>query len=481
MAKKTNEPKKAPKKNIPATPAEEATVVVEQANAQVVNPSQMTPQNMVGHTASKLDANHRVELLGLAKGMFHDDPAAETKYGATVVAAMDKITACGIIAAMADEAHNGDSTFATVLQANQYPLLVAAAQDMGIKLPELKQLPAGKEEGTVTLPGQMVEEGMSQEAKTQVEEEAKVAAKADEVEIDPVKVVELGTDEALVSALKVILIPNSRSKTTRDVIMDCIDFMKAFRIAQAMKAGDSEEAAKAKYENHTAINWLNDAFSYVTPTFIFNGIGKGLVDKTIEELAPVSAFVIMKNAMNKRIEEKDQWDDQMVAEVTKAIILWKLESSIKAEKKALEALNENDKNNKDVAKAFEKKIAELEEARNNTLNPKFDIIDTLAEVQIVDNYEKPKNKTVFNMFQNVAVTYYGKDILLPTWKNKFENVQQRAGIIANMFREADNKNQNYNEANLTELVEMTEEERAALAEKHAQMRLEARKAAAKKA
>ena len=55
-------------------------------------------------SVNNLDANHQVELLGLAAKFFHDDPNATSIYGAETVSKMNAITACGIVAAFADSA-----------------------------------------------------------------------------------------------------------------------------------------------------------------------------------------------------------------------------------------------------------------------------------------------------------------------------------------------------------------------------------------
>ena len=69
------------------------------------------------------------------------------------------------------------------------------------------------------------------------------------------------------------------------------------------------------------------------------------------------------------------------------------------------------------------------------------------------------NRAARLVFQKVLETYYGDVDLekndLATVKH---NIQQRAGIIVNLFRDPTTPNPTYNEANLIEMVPVEKEE-----------------------
>ena len=65
----------------PAEPAVVETVAVEDPKVEkTVNPTDISTKNLAGTTSSKLDANHRVDLLKLADGIFRQDPNADNRF-----------------------------------------------------------------------------------------------------------------------------------------------------------------------------------------------------------------------------------------------------------------------------------------------------------------------------------------------------------------------------------------------------------------
>ena len=168
MAKTKNKPAAQQRQKIVTPPAEEAVIETISQEEKPVNMSQMTTKNAVGQTRSSLDANHRVDLLGLAHKVFKEDPDAGRKYSLEFLDAMDSVIAAGIVSALADEAAFGEGSFSVVLQHKLYPQLVLAAKEMGVTLPTPKNLPPA-EDGTVTVNKEQIK--LSKEAKEELKNE----------------------------------------------------------------------------------------------------------------------------------------------------------------------------------------------------------------------------------------------------------------------------------------------------------------------
>ena len=123
MAKNKTNNTKDTKKTVSKT--KNATTNVPVIEEQVINttaetveavPVEEVKKNLVSRNNSQLSADGQVQLLGLAAKFFKDDPDAESKYGKKVVDNMNRITAVGIVIAIADQAVNGDSAIGYALR-----------------------------------------------------------------------------------------------------------------------------------------------------------------------------------------------------------------------------------------------------------------------------------------------------------------------------------------------------------------------------
>lgn len=452
MAKKTTTaPKKEPTKKAPKAPAnppvEEATVI-EQPAAPVIN-----PEVLASSKTSGLDANHQVELLGLMSKHFTGPVAAE-KYGAAVEAKMDRIVAVGIVAAIAEHAVTGDSVFAAIMKKEAYPMLVGVAKDMGITLPELKALPAGKEEGTVAIPTDAIK--VEEAAAEQIKEEAETEKAGDKghIELDPVKVAHMSEDD-LKKALEYLFItsPKRNKFSVKDTLTSVVDFMREYRMEIARQAQNSTDAMN-KYDDRTMYEWLKDIQTYVKPTVITKGIGKGLYALTQIEKGPLGAFLTLRSSLIDKESNTPAWDDQSIADATRFFIEFICEDENAKEEAAIANLNSKDKDYKKIV-----------EAHKNVINRNNEVLAYLNEISfdICEAYN-PDGETpevVLKSFGRIHKQYYPEcDMAVP--RAKFtglnENLRQRAGIILNLFRDPGNKHQLYSEANLVEVKEMSLED-----------------------
>lgn len=445
MANKNNKnlaSKKGTAKPKTVVPPTEETVV-ETVSAEDVNPSKITTKNIVGQTRSSLDANHRVDLMNLAHKMFKEDPDAPRKYTVDFLDSMDKILAAGIVSALADEAAYGEGTFSIVLSHTAYPQLVVAAKEMGISLPNIKNLPS-PEEGKVELDNSKIKLG--KEAKETLKKEHEIVE--EKPELDPVKVANMD-DEALNKALSYLLITGPKTVKIKDTLVSVVDFMRTYAMTIADKADNAAEA-KLKYDDFTTGQWLEMAFSHVKPTFLLHGIGRGLVSTIGLEKSPITAFCIMRKSMTKD-DGTVEWDDQSIADATKSIAVFVAKDCIAKEKANMDALDPKAKDYKEVKAKYEASIRHYEDCINWITNN-----DSCMVENLIDGVEND-DQVLSKIYQRVRDRYYpnkSRDV----FKNLDTNIQQRAGIILNLFKEEGTRNLNYSEENISELVQYTKEE-----------------------
>lgn len=186
--------------------------------------------------------------------------------------------------------------------------------------------------------------------------------------------------------------------------------------------------------------------------------------------SPIVAFCMLKSSATNRKTGECELSDNEVADYTRAIITWVNELSIEnyttriaEHKKNLAILKKDAKKNAEGIKDVEGKI---ESCKNSIAHCK-EIIDMLTNAStdtvdsLIADYADAKsdnNRAARIVFQKVFETYYS-DVDLE--KNDIatvkHNVQQRAGIIVNLFRDPTTPNLEYNEANLTEMVLVAKE------------------------
>ena len=479
MANKTNKISKKTKttkvNNKPAAAPAEAAVVetvetteaTEQANVEV-NPSQINAQNLAGKTRSALDANHRVDLLGLADDIFRKDPDAERKFSVEVRDGVNAMVAAGVVAALADEAVYGDSTFSAVLNHTMYPQLVVVAKDMGITLPNVKSLEA-KPDGTVKVDSSQIK--VSKTAKETITQEH--AIEDEKPELDPIKVAAMSEDD-LKKALQYLLIVGPKKTNIKNTLVSVVDFMRTYRMTLADKAENAAEA-KLKYDDYTIDQWLMDAFSYVKPTFLLHGIGRGLITMASLDKSPISSFCILRKSLTDPETKKPVWDDQSIADAVKAIIYLVATNAIEEEQKNLDALDKKAKDYKTISEKYQNSIQHYKDVMNYVTNPDPEIITSL-----VHKMETEKDPVAIKIYGRIKDQYY-PDSARGGFKNIDYNITQLAGIICNMFKPIADRNTDYSTSNLHDLVAYTPEEIKEMREAEAKAAAEAKKEESKNA
>ena len=466
-AKKSVKPVEAPVEQVVVETVEETKTQKENPEEKV-NPTNITTKNMVGRVNSSLDANHRVDLLNLADDIFRKDPDAERKFTLEIRDSVNAIVAAGVVAALADESVYGTSTFSAVLNHAMYPQLVIAAKEMGVTLPNVKALPVNEKDEVIVESDKIK---VSKDAKKKLQEEHAIEDK--KPELDPVKVADMG-EEALKEALQYLLIVGPKKTNIKNTLVSVVDFMRTYRMTMADKAENVAEA-KLKYDGYTVDKWLMDAFSYVKPTFLLHGIGRGLITMASLAKSPVSSFCILRRTLTDPETNKPVWDDQSIADAVKAIIYLVASNAIADEQKNLEALDKKAKDYKEVSEKYKNSIDHYKKILEYVSNPDFDVINTM--IQKMDDEKDP---TATKLFNYVKDQYY-PNVARGGYKNLDYDVVQRAGIITNMFITEADRNEDYNEVNIQELVAYTTEEIKEMREAEAKAKAEAKKEESKNA
>lgn len=477
--KKTTKPaaQTAPKakKNPPKTQETvQTTVETPVEEAQVVNTTSIKGRNLVSRENSNLDANHQVELLGLAAKYFHDDRDNSVAiFGQKVVDDVNRLTMVGIVVAMADEAVNGNSAMGIAFRSEKvYKTLASVASEMGVSLPDVKALPAPDKDGNIILPSSEVKVEAETAEQLKKEKEIEQAGDADQIELDPAKVADLD-EEALKNALQYILVTNfKRERGTKDALIEVVTFMQKYRMAEAKKAENSSEAMD-KFAARTTREWLEDVFSYVKPVVHMQGIGKGLYASILGTKSPLPAFLILRDYLTNKGTGKVEWDDQSIADAVYCLVRYVCEDNIAKEEAAKAALDPKVKGYRDVATKHEEQIAVNKEIIGYITDISFDVME---------NFLHTEDKPLASARGRIRKQYYNEyePEAYPSYKNLWQNVEQQAGIILNLFRMPGNKNQNYSEANLTPIERYTQEEYDAMIAAEREAKKEAKKAESKK-
>lgn len=426
-----------------------------------------------------LSLDGRVRLLDLASRRFVEAPNAVEKYGEETVKAMDRITAAGIISTFADEAVCGKGSFALILKNNMYPMLATAAKEMGINLPDLKLLaaPADDKESVVVKASDVT---ISEETKEQVKKENELVKKGDsgQIELDPKKVAHMSEADAK-AALEYILITSlKRHKNIKQSLVTAVDFMQDYRLELASMAENAGEA-KEKIAERSMYAILNDIFSYITPAIHLKGIGIGMKNTMVNEGTPLSSFLILRKTLTDKETGKVEWDDQSIADATRALIELAARDRIKASEEIIAGLNPKDKGYKVTLECNENEIKNNKKILEDIACVSFDVITRLGEPNTTEEEAAISHKALGRVYEQ----YYPevKADERPLWIGLEENIRQRAGIILNLFREPGNKNQLFDEANIVKLEKMSLEDYQKLQEEKKAAELEAKKAGSKNA
>ena len=416
-----------------------------------------------------------------------DDIPDGIRHGAGVI--VDALLGDIIVTSIAQ----GNSVFAGIIarDENKYLKIKAALAEQGISLPEFKALPAPTDEmmkaaGVQLLPAEVANSAAVIVTAENVDKKA-VEKKKKEIEavknaVDNPSKVE--NEEQLKSSLTAMLVkPITDGPDGIDARVNrTIGFYRGYLSIQANKIEDAEEKKSKLNEikNTTLVDLLDQIAKIVgSCPFVIHG-GAHMLRERVEQTGnPIDAFCLYRRTATS--VKNGTADDQQVADIVRTLIVWSCNGRIadlKANIKTSERLikkNEEEAKGKDAVKAksaeaairlqkkeidkYNVEIETLQKYIDETVNPSFDIVDGLVE-----NYNGDEKSEVYKLSRrvvgNIMKTYYPTvDIKKADETSMLANVQQRAGVILNMFHSPLDQNQSYSEANVGE-IELVKEEAA---------------------
>jgi hypothetical protein len=199
---------------------------------------------------------------------------------------------------------------------------------------------------------------------------------------------------------------------------------------------------------------LNDLFNYITPAIHLKGIGIGMKNTMVNEGTPLSSFLILRKTLTDKETGKVEWDDQSIADATRALIELAAKDRIKASEAAIATLDP--KKDKGAIQCHESEIKNNKKILEDLACVSFDVITRLNNPDTTEDEAAVSNKALGRVYEQ----YYPevKADERPMWIGLEENIRQRAGIILNLFREPGNKNQLFDEANIVTIEKMSLED-----------------------
>ena len=365
--------------------------------------------------------------------------------------------------------------YISTINEQNYGFFRDMAAEMGVKLPEFKALPAPTEEqlhkagiAGVLPNAKMITIGKNNVEKSVIDkkkEEIRATEKAVENPAD------VKSDEQLKASLTAMLIKpvgnDEANKNRPDPrVQRTINFYNGYLTIHANNAENKEEALK-KVKEKSRIQLLTEISEIVGPCpFALSGIAKFLRNRAFETGSPISSYCFYRRCA---IEKGKDADDQYVADLVRTILVWSCKSNIAEFNKLLETQEKNVKNEKGAAKTATEaairynktQIEEMKRIIDEVSEPNFDCVDSLIEDYNSDE-KSEKYALSHRVVDDIMKTYYPEvDRTKVDEMSMLAAVQQRAGIIVNMFRGPLNQNQAYCEANVNDIVEKKVEEKPA--------------------
>ena len=390
---------------------------------------------------------------------------------------------------------SGTSATGCIITANEnnYKLFQAMAYERGIKLPEYKALPQPTDEqlaktgivGFLPADTRVVtisKENVSEEALKQKKEEQKAVLEAVS---NPA---EIQNEDQLKKSLTAMLVkPITEGKDGPSARIErTIKFYRGYLTIQANKIEDAKEkdtALKATKEK-SMVELLNEISDIVgSCPFILHGAAYMMRKFVAETGNPLASFCLYRRTASAPADGSA--DDQYFADIVRTLALWSckgriadIERNIKEAERLIkknQAIVDKDKKsnegkvaaaaikkwNEEIDTKYKPEIAALQELTDEIVNPSLEIVDHLAEYYNLEDTESENYKLARRMVNDVMKTYY-KDCDRDKLDEAvmLNNVQQRAGIILNMFRDPLSRSIDYNESNIIEMVEKPAEKAA---------------------
>lgn len=436
---------------IPAAPVEKTTQEEVKSPINVIDMGKFT-ESTRQNTAGGMDPNRQVDLMKMMHETFRIDPDAAAKYGMVpdAVDKINRITAIGQVALLANEIAFAQNPFAIRMRKSQLEAILEIAPLIGVEINE-KLLPAPDKNQEIEVSSKAIK--VSSATKKQLKKENEVIDKKEpEMDVD-----KIATIEDMKTSLTYLL---SQRQNVFSNIEKAISLYVAWKVLNATKSGNKDEVEKINTTSRTDI--LEEIINIVKEApIVIGGIGNFMYTATAYSKSPISAFCHFRNTSFDRKTGTPTVDDQLIADLTKALIIWATDIKIAENKKSIEAVTKNIEvlktDETKNAAAIKDQTEKLETLNNNfshfndiidyVKNPSSDVADNLLDE--VSNKDAAAMKT----YKSILDSYYtGIDLATVDAVALKHNIQQYAGIITNMFRDPGATIKTYNESNITESI-----------------------------
>lgn len=186
--------------------------------------------------------------------------------------------------------------------------------------------------------------------------------------------------------------------------------------------------------------------------FVMRGLGHYLQTITGASKSPISAFCVLRNTAKNKKTGVPTLEDETIAGIVTALIVWGQKSKIEKANKDLAVLMKDEKANAVAIEQANANLAYFNSIIESVLHPDFSYAENL--IPLYEQNDDQVRRTV----NSIIGTYYSDINTKAVNQAQLKaNLTQYAGVILNMFADAGQKSIAYNEANITELKERTTE------------------------
>lgn len=458
LSKMAREKKKIPEVKAPVVEKKEDTV-----------PATTETKVEIPGIPSGLDQNHKADMIGYAQHrkdeMLKNNENNPEKYKALTLledALFLDTTLTEVVIRK-----NPVGSILTINKANYEGVFVPLAKDMGVSVPSYESLPKPTKEqlaqaGLTAAPNQV----MLQIEDKNISKEAKEKKKAEHAAIENAKNkdytkdhTKIETDDQLKEALEFQLL-NPTITNPIERLITTAQFYRSYKEFRASNAENSE-AELAKVHELDLAALLQDIITMVKPTFVLTGFGKRLCTLAEDANSVIPAFCGFKNCLYNKKTKQYKYDDATIASLVRVLIVWyvsaknaEMSEAIKAKEENIKVLKKDEKANAKGIETETKKIAGLKSAITHftgmislVTDPSFDVVDNF--IAIYNDKSNANYISACAIKKEIFNTYYN-DVEIPEleFESALLNVQQRAGIILNMFSSPLAKSDDYSESNL---------------------------------
>lgn len=445
------------------SPAQQAA---EEAAAQqapkVENPAVKTAINGI---KSGLSPDATVMALNGLKGMIHDNPNAAAYYNLSedTIHSINVFTLAGFATVLAIEVHENKSPFAQKMLEKQIDAVNAISEFTGVAI-DVKALPAPNKDGQIQIPSTAIQ--VSDDTKKKIAAEEKLEGVTNPAEVT--------SPEQLAASLTLLISRGNEGIIVR--MRRATDFYRGYLTIQANKAED-KKAALEEVKNKSYSDLLSEMAAVVGPCPVGLVGNAGLFRKNFVNVGTIIGPFCMYRRNADKIDTKGALTNDFIADLVRIMITWsckeeisKAEKGIKENERIIKKNEEIIKENKDandvtIAKAAINTHKGYIEKCNNTINEMNGIVigmnnPSIEDVDnLIDNYNKKDDtdadyKRAHLIVDQIINTYYkGTDLTKVDMDSLLHNVQQRAGIIVNLFRDPLSQSIAYSESNITEIAQ----------------------------